>query len=147
MQKILLATDGSDYSLESLNKVIPMANALKAQLTILAVAEEIPLPRGTEGMSKKEFDALVNSINREAAEGLARARNLFKEAGIKVETILRAGKPSDVIIEEAEKGNFDLIILGDSGRGGIKELFLGSVSNKVVHQAKTDVMIIKRTDP
>jgi len=146
VQKILLATDGSDYSLESLRKVIPMAKALQAELTILAVAEEIPLLRGTEGMSKKEFDALINSINREAEQGLERARQLFEEANIKVNKVLRAGKPAEVIIEEAEKGNFDLVILGDSGGGGIKELFLGSVSNKVVHQVKRDVMIVKRID-
>ena len=61
-----------------------------------------------------------------------------------METMIRAGKPAEIIIEEAEKGDFDLIILGDTGRGGLKELFLGSVSNKVAHQARTDVMIVKR---
>lgn len=146
MQKILLATDGSDYSLQSLKKIIPMARAMESKLTVLAVAEEIPLLRGTDGMSKKEFDALIHSINREAEEGLIRAVKLFEEAGLKVDTLLRTGKPAEVIIAEAEKGRFDLIILGDSGRGGIKELFLGSVSNRVVHRAKTDIMIVKRTD-
>lgn len=146
MQKILLATDGSDYSLQSLKKIIPMAKTLQAKLTILSVAEEIPFIRGTEGMSKKELDALVSSINRETENGLEKAHNLFKSAGLAVETMMRAGKPAEVICEEAEKGNFDLIILGDTGRGGLKELFLGSVSNKVVHQAKVDVMIVKRKD-
>ena len=146
MQKILLATDGSDYSLQSLKKIIPMAKTLHAKLTILSVAEEIPFIRGTEGMSKEEIDALVNSINRETENGLEKARQLFKSAGIEVETMMRAGKPAEVICEEAEKGNFDLIILGDTGRGGLKELFLGSVSNKVVHRAKVDVMIVKRKD-
>jgi len=144
MQKILLATDGSDYSLQSLKKIIPMAKTLQAKLTILSVAEEIPFIRGTEGMSKEELDALVSSINRETELGLEKARQLFKSAGITVETMMRAGKPAEVICEEAERGNFDLIILGDTGRGGLKELFLGSVSNKVVHQAKVDVMIVKR---
>ena len=146
MQKILLATDGSDYSLQSLKKIIPMAKTLHAKLTILSVAEEIPFIRGTEGMSKEEIDALVNSINRETELGLEKARQLFKSEGITVETMMRAGKPAEVICEEAERGNFDLIILGDTGRGGLKELFLGSVSNKVVHQAKVDVMIVKRKD-
>jgi len=146
MQKILLATDGSDYSLQSLKKIIPMAKTLQAKLTILSVAEEIPFIRGTEGMSKEELDALVSSINRETELGLEKARQLFKSAGITVETMMRAGKPAEVICEEAERGNFDLIILGDTGRGGLKELFLGSVSNKVVHQAKVDVMIVKRKD-
>lgn len=144
MKKLLLATDGSEYSLESLQKIIPMAKALEAKLTVLSVAEEFPLLRGTEGMSKEEIEALVGSINRESELGLKRARELFEKEGIHVETMIRAGKPAELIIEEAEKGNFDLIILGDTGRGGLKELFLGSVSNKVVHQARTDVMIVKR---
>ncbi len=144
MYKILLATDGSEYSLQSLQKIIPMAKAMQAKLTVLSVAEEIPFLRGTEGMSQEEFNVLVNSINREAEMGLERARKLFESAGLKVETMLRAGKSAEVICEEAENGSFDLIVLGDTGRGGLKELFLGSVSNKVVHQARTDVMIVKR---
>ncbi len=144
MYKILLATDGSEYSLQSLQKIIPMAKAMQTKLTVLSVAEEIPFLRGTEGMSQEEFNVLVNSINREAEMGLERARKLFESAGLKVETMLRAGKSAEVICEEAENGSFDLIVLGDTGRGGLKELFLGSVSNKVVHQARTDVMIVKR---
>lgn len=144
MTKLLLATDGSDYSLQTLQKVIPMARAMEAELTILSVAEEIPVLKGTEGMSKDEIDALVASINREAEMGLDRARKLFEKAGLRVNTRLRSGKPAEVICEEAESGGYDIIILGDSGRGGLKGLFLGSVSNKVAHQARIDVMIVKR---
>ncbi len=145
MHKILLATDGSDYSLQSLKKIIPMAKAVDAGVTIISVAEEVPFPRGTEGMSKEEMDALFNTINREAKLGLERAKEHFEVEGLKVQTVLRAGKAADSICDEAEKGGYDLIVIGDSGLGGLKELFLGSVSNKVAHQAKTDVMIVKRT--
>lgn len=144
MYKILLSTDGSDYSLESMQKVVPMIKTLKADVTILSVAEEIPLLKGTEGMSKEEMEALVGSINREAELGLERAKAMFNKEGVEVITKLKAGKPAEAICEEAEKGSFDLIIIGDTGLGGLKELFLGSVSNKVAHQAKTDVMIVKR---
>ncbi len=146
MQKILLATDGSDYSLQSLKKIIPMARALGSKLTILTVAEEVPFLRGTEGMSKDEIEALLGSINREAELGLERARKLFETEGIKVETMIRAGKAAEVICEMAAKGAFDLIVMGDTGRGGLREFLLGSVSNKVVHQAKTDVLIVKRNE-
>ncbi len=47
MYKILLATDGSEYSLQSLQKVIPMAKAMDARLTILSIVEEIPFRKGT----------------------------------------------------------------------------------------------------
>lgn len=144
MYKILLATDGSDYSLQSLQKIIPMAKAMHADITILSIAEEMPFLRGTEGMSQEELEALLSTINREAELGLERAADLFEAEGLGVETRLRAGKPAEAICKEAEEGGFDLIVLGDTGRGGLRELFLGSVSNKVAHQAKTDVMIVKR---
>jgi len=142
--KILLATDGSEFSLHSLKKVVPMTKALQAKLTILSVADEVPSLRGTDGLSKNEIEALVNSINREVEQGLERARKIFETENVKVETMKRVGKPSEVICDVAESGGYDLVILGDTGRGGLKGLFLGSVSNKVVHQAKTDVMIVKR---
>lgn len=144
MKKILLATDGSDYSLQALQKAVPLARALEAEVTVISVAEELPLIRGTEGLSKGESDALADSINRETKAGLERARALFAGEGVRVSTLQRVGKPAEEIIEEAERGSYDLLILGDTGREGLKELFLGSVSNKVVHQARTDVLIIKR---
>ncbi len=144
MQKILLATDGSEYSLESLKKVVPMIKKLEAHLTLLSVAEEVPSIRGTEGLSKNETELLVNSINQEVEEGLERARNMFEAEGIKVETMKKAGKPAEMICNVASSGGFELVILGDTGRGGLSELFLGSVSNKVVHQCKAHVMIVKR---
>lgn len=144
MYKILLATDGSDYSLQSLKKIIPMARAIEAELTILAIAEEMPMFKGTEGMSKEELDSLLKNITHETELGLQRARELFEKEGIAVQTKIKAGKPAEAIIREAEDEGFDLIVIGDTGRGGLKELFLGSVSNKVAHQAKTDVMIVKR---
>ncbi len=144
MYKILLATDGSDYSLQSLQKIIPMAKLMQAKLTILSIAEEMPRLKGTEGLSKEEVETLYNSISKEAESGLKNAKELFEAEGLTVETSLKVGKPAETICEVAETGGYDLIVLGDTGRGGLKELFLGSVSNKVAHQAKTDVMIVKR---
>lgn len=144
MYKILLATDGSEYSLQSLQKVIPMAKAMQAKLTILSIVEAIPFRKGTEGLSKDELDKLLKTVSSEAEEDLNRAKERFASAGVEVETMLESGKPAETICEVADEGGYDLIVLGDTGRGGLEELFLGSVSNKVAHQAKTDVMIVKR---
>ncbi len=146
MYKILLATDGSEYSLQSLQKVIPLAKAVQAKLTILSIAEEMPFLRGTEGLSKEELETLYSSIAREAEIGLNNAKELFEAEGLDVKTSLKAGRAAETICKVAEDGDYDLIVIGDTGRGGLKELFLGSVSNKVAHQARTDVMIVKRNN-
>ena len=144
MPKILLATDGSDYSLQSLKKFIPMAKAMDADLTVLTVVEEMPFLKSSDGMTEKEAKNLLASVNKEAEQGLQKARKLFEEVGLRNETKMASGKPGDTICREIEEGDYDLVVVGDSGLGGITELFLGSVSNKVAHCAKTDVLILKR---
>jgi len=47
------------------------------------------------------------------------------------------------IVAEAEDEDFDLIVMGSRGLGGIKEYILGSVSNQVVHEAKSPVLVVK----
>jgi len=47
------------------------------------------------------------------------------------------------IVYIAEKKNFDLIVIGSRGRGAAKEIFLGSVSNYVLHKSKKPVLIVK----
>ena len=53
------------------------------------------------------------------------------------------GRPADKIVETAKEGMFDLIVIGSRGLGGIKEFFLGSVSNRVADKAPCPVLIVK----
>lgn len=48
-----------------------------------------------------------------------------------------------MIPEVAEEGGFDLIVIGRRGISGTDKLFLGSVSNAVLQQAKTSVLVVK----
>jgi len=53
------------------------------------------------------------------------------------------GRAADKIIETAKTQNVDLIVIGSRGLGGIKEIFLGSVSDRVADEAKCPVLIVK----
>jgi nucleotide-binding universal stress UspA family protein len=53
------------------------------------------------------------------------------------------GKPTTTILEEAERGAFDLIVMGSRRRKGIKRLLLGSVSHSVVHRSRCPVLILR----
>jgi nucleotide-binding universal stress UspA family protein len=61
---------------------------------------------------------------------------------LKVGKKLEFGVPSDVIVEVAERGNYDLILLGSRGLGTVKRFLLGSVSDDVCDKAKCSVLII-----
>jgi len=53
------------------------------------------------------------------------------------------GHEAKEIIDFAQKGKFDLIVIGARGRGTIKQMLLGSVSNTIVHSSKIPVLLIK----
>ena len=53
------------------------------------------------------------------------------------------GDDGKKIVDIAEKKNFDLIVIGSRGMGAVKEIFLGSTSNYVLHKSKKPVLIVK----
>ncbi|MCP8304623.1 MAG: universal stress protein [archaeon] len=63
------------------------------------------------------------------------------EEGSEFDKRVEFGVTSDIIIEVAEKGNHDLIVLGSRGLGTAKRFLLGSVSDDVSHKAKCSVLI------
>lgn len=142
-KKILLATDGSEHSLKTVQKAAELAGPLQAEVTILSVIEDVALYKGLGDLSAEQRESLYANMEKAAKDDLEKTLKHFKDKGIEVITMLRWGRPGEKICETVEEGAFDLVVLGDSGYGGVKELLLGSVSNKVAHCAKTDVLIVK----
>ncbi len=69
----------------------------------------------------------------------------FRDNGLTVKTEVVDGEqsPADVICDVASKGGYNLTAIGSRGLRGVKELFLGSVSNKVAHIGCTNVLIVR----
>jgi nucleotide-binding universal stress UspA family protein len=63
--------------------------------------------------------------------------------GAKFDKKLEFGNPAETIINVAEKGKYDLIIVGKRGLSTVKRFFLGSVSDDVSHHAKCSVLIVR----
>ena len=72
----------------------------------------------------------------------AQDKNHFIEVNRRIET----GPPAETIIEVANEGNYDLIVMGTHGRKGIAHLFIGSVAEKVVRGAHCPVVTVPPTD-
>lgn len=135
MYKILLATDGSSNSFRAAEEVSRLAGLLQAEVTVIIVIQNIPMST----MPEEIYKALDNY----SQTVLERTRSLLEDKGLKVSTLSYRGNPGNIICEVAEEGDYDLIVMGNSGLGSVEGLFLGAVSNKVVHSSKTSVMIVK----
>ncbi len=146
MYRILLATDGSDYFSKVVEEALLIAEALKAEVTVLTVVGEyVFTPRVSVHFAVDSWDLIHRHFKEEAEEIVEKAAQPFKDKGIKVkkEVVVGPQSPADVICEMAASGDYNLVILGSRGLKGVKGAFLGSVSSKVVHCAGNNVLIIK----
>jgi nucleotide-binding universal stress UspA family protein len=141
MKKILVAIDGSAHCAKAIAETINLAVFQKAEVTVLTVMEDTP---SFSYMVPSDIIAKVrDNIEVNAKRILVEAEQRFRENGIAVKTKLAKGHPADEICSEANKGNYDLVVLGSRGLGGLTELFLGSVSSKVAHCVKPSIFIVK----
>ena len=128
--KILVPVDGSPYAKKALECAVTQAKMSGSSITIMYAAHShiAPLARSLEDHGKRIL---------EEAKGTGQA------AGIDTNTFLVHGPPADEIINKAETGKYDMIVIGSRGRTAAKSFLLGSVSDKVSHHAKCPVLIVK----
>lgn len=75
---------------------------------------------------------------------LDKAKAICTNYGIEPETITEVGDPRDAICEAVQKYKIQLLVLGSHSRGALTRVFLGSVSNYCVHNAKCPVLVVKK---
>lgn len=137
MKKILVAVDGSEHAKKVSEEAIKLAKALGAGVGVICVAE-VPVH-----VTMDMVQLYRDKIEQQSKEVLEQAKGFFAAAGVNAEGIMKTGYPSTVICDVAEEGNYDIIVMGSRGLGKIKEMLLGSVSNRVAHCSKKSVLIIK----
>ncbi len=137
---ILVPVDGSDASLEALEKGIEMAKFYDATLT---VAHVIDIRSYSMAIAYRE--PLEKHAKTRADEILSDAKKRADEAGLsKVETIIYEGAPRTAIAKKiAPEVKADLIIMGATGYGMIERVLMGSVSESTMRHATCDVLIVR----
>lgn len=146
MYKILVAIDGLDHSEKVIDETITIAKALGAEVTVLHVTGEYDLRnRISIHMADEYWEQVKKNMKDEAEKITGEAAEKLKENGIKakVEVLIGKQSPADGICKMADRGDFNLLILGSRRVRGLKEAFLGSVSNKVAHCTEKNVLIVK----
>ena len=140
--RVLLATDGSEQSFHATKAVMGLTSV--STLTILHVVD---LPRLTFSMIGPEiaFDlskVAGEALRKDGEQVLTRTMALLPDKGKSLETRLEEGSPAELILSVAQEEHADLILMGARGRGQVEELFLGSVSQRVLTHAVCPVLII-----
>lgn len=147
--KILVCTDGSDESKKALEEASVIAKGCNvAEVAIIHVHD----PRqdmtfsyeSVTATQMESYKRIMEENKEERKKILSEALKFFEGKKIKAHTILKEGHPAQTIVNLAKEEGFDMIVLGSRGFGGLKKLFLGSVSNAVIQEAQNcSVLVVK----
>jgi nucleotide-binding universal stress UspA family protein len=143
---ILCAVDGSEHALKAAKIAAELAGRCGASLTFLTVTK--PLKMTEEVKRYMEIEHLAGEpqyvLDEYTEEVLDQARAAAREAGVaEPKTEVRIGQPARTIVNFAQRGKFDAIVLGGRGLGDLEGALLGSVSHKVTSLADCTVITVK----
>ncbi|BDC19015.1 universal stress protein [Acidianus sp. HS-5] len=137
---VLVAYDGSSHAKKALDIAIDITKKYEAKLDIVEVVDSTVFAGA--GIAPVPADVIESVYNRAKAD-IEEAKKKAKEGGIEAEGVILEGDPASAILEYANKNNVDLIVTGSRGLSSLKRVFLGSVSTRLVQEAKIPVMVIK----
>lgn len=147
IKKILVPLDGSPNSKRALSDAIFLAKIAKSPITGIYVIHSEPendsffdILKPLSSLAEKGF---AGKQLAEANVMMGEANNDCQKQNIFFEGIVAQGSPGYKIVKFAEDKDFDIIVIGMTGKGRADELILGSVSYYVVHRAKLPVLVIK----
>ncbi|HEY9767649.1 MAG TPA: universal stress protein [Coleofasciculaceae cyanobacterium] len=155
--KILVAIDLSEINNSAFNTALSLAQSTGAKLMLLHIISpepnNYPNPFIYSGFKSEPMNDSLWTIYQEQWEKfkqrrLETLRSLVKEAattGVNAEFTQDFGDPRRTICDLAKTWSADLIVIGSRGLTGVKEIFLGSVSNYVTHHAPCSVLVLRET--
>lgn len=145
--KILLATDGSAHCKEMVKEFARLTLDPNAKLRIISAYESTSHVMYIDpvGVSKGYYAEADKALQKKAEEAIkdAVAALVKREPKLSISAAAIKGPAKNVILEEAEKFNADLIVVGSHGHGAVAGFFLGSVSLAVALHAKCSVEIVR----
>lgn len=130
--------DGSESAKRAFGNSVYLAKQCNSRLDIIHVVLD-----STYGGDSAATFLLIEELKERGRKLLEDCKTQAIRDGVQVETLLEVGDHAQVIIDTANKGNYDLIIMGSRGLSPFKELLLGSVSFKVMHHARCPVMVVR----
>ncbi len=143
---VLVPTDGSQLSSDTVAKAISFAKETKAKLTFFMAKPEYPVSFYGEGaiMDPNSPEKFAEMANQQAHRILSSAAQQAKDAGVECDVAMAVSDvPFEAIIDESRERHCDLIFMASHGRKGITGLLLGSETQKVLTHSKVPVLVYR----
>lgn len=139
-EKILLSSDGSEFSKGAESVAMALAARVQAHLHVMRMV-----------LSNPEYDVLAPDVlarhEQEAYASIFQLCALAKKPGGAAECtplVMHGMHPHEEILEAAESTQADLIVMGRRGGRGLARLMVGDATARVVAQARCKVLVVPR---
>ncbi|WP_027014400.1 universal stress protein [Comamonas composti] len=138
---ILLAVDGSPYTQKMLTYLTSESGLLGKGHSYSVITVQPPLPARARAALGK--DAVDEYYAEESTKVLEPACAFLAEHGVQPQRLSKVGPIADSIIEAANAGKFELIVMGTHGHGALGRLVMGSVSSQVLAGCQVPVLLVR----
>ncbi len=142
MRKILLPIENFSEDQEVITEAVDIAKKFNGKITFLHVDNAQMLVSRLQYEAYIDREIITEKIDTKKSQD--RLIKEYKDRGVlKLEIKEIVGDPASEIINEAQEGDYDLVIMRTHGMGATKRFMLGSVTNKVVHHIKKPILVVR----
>jgi nucleotide-binding universal stress UspA family protein len=153
--RALIAVDGSSASRMAVETFRSLFELNGAEICLMHVAETPWIHLGLdeewetydeEDKESSDAGSIEKELVREGDVIIEQARDSLRSEEVSVTTRVEEGNPAEEILSEADRGQYDLIVIGATGTRDLKHSMLGSVSSKIAWNASGSVLIVRDTE-
>jgi nucleotide-binding universal stress UspA family protein len=142
-KNILIATDGSKYSVKAADEAICLAKRSGGTLTVISVISDEYAAHENLELTVKQREKIGNKAESDAEKYTREAREAAQKEAVQAKAFVMSGKPADIIIQMAQEIKADLVVLGSHGRTGVDKLLMGSVAERVIVLSACPILVVK----
>ncbi len=149
-RKILYPTDFSDCAVKALEYVKKLKEAGTEEVVVVHVMDVREIATMATGVAwagetTVVYEPEIQEMMRANVEKkMAAVKEEIENEGLKVSVKTPDGIPFKEILKIVEDEDVSLIVLGSHGKSNVREMLLGSVSEKVIRGSKRPVLVVKR---
>ncbi len=140
VKKVLIPTDGSDYSMRAAEYGVSVAKILGAEILFLYVIDTVALDQIGKLTDK---DSAERELKEDGERYVKYVLGLAQKEGVKASSLLAKGRPYEQIVHLAKGLKVDLIVMGTFGRRGAERILIGSVAERVIEYANCPVLVVR----
>jgi nucleotide-binding universal stress UspA family protein len=141
-KKILVGTDGSEYSERAVDHAIKLAKNTGAELLVVSVVS-MDAVECLEETDRDVYCQIQDKLEKRASDILDGVEKRASKENVLVKRIIQVGDPAEVIVELAKRERADIIVVGTRGHVGVKRVLMGSNAQKIVRWSPVPVLVAR----